>query len=94
MGYCFDLEVKTVGSFVETEHGRRFDYRESPECVMHVPAHGGGERVFPHLIFVGPGGVETRRALVLETVAHVVIDETEDGFLVEKWNIKKHRKFK
>lgn len=81
------------GSFIEKEHGKTFEYMENPEFVLHVPAHGGKNRHFPHLIFVGPRGEETRRALVLDTCVHVVTDETEFGFTVEKWNIKKHRKY-
>lgn len=84
-----------LGVFTEREYGKRFDYVKNPEIVYHVQAHGGNNVLFPHLIFVGPKGEETRRALVKETVAHVVTDErsTADGrsfFVVEKWNIKDH----
>lgn len=83
-----------VGSFVEKEHGKTFEYIENPEFVLHVPAHGGKNIQFPHLIFVGPpGSTETRRAIVLQTCVHVVTDETEFGFVVEKWYIKNHRKY-
>lgn len=84
--------VNTVaGSFVEKDHGNTFEYINNPEFVLHVPAHGGKNVHFPHLIFVGPRGEDTRRALVLKTCAHVVVDETEFGFVVEKWNIKNAR---
>lgn len=86
-----------VGSFVETEFGKTFEYTNNPEVVYHVPAHGGRTTLFPHLIFVGPTGEETRMALVKGSVAHVVTGEREyDGrtfFVVEKWNVKKHRKY-
>lgn len=83
-----------IGSFVEKEYERTFEYINNPEFVLHVPAHGGKNAHFPHLIFVGPpGSSETRRALVLKTCVHVVTDETEFGFVVEKWEIKKHRKY-
>lgn len=83
-----------VGSFVEVDHGNTFEYIDNPEFVLHVPAHGGKNVQFPHLIFVGPpGSTETRRALVMKTCVHVVTDETDFGFVVEKWNIKKHREY-
>jgi hypothetical protein len=81
------------GSFVEKDYGHTFEYIDNPEIVLHVPAHGGKMTRFPHLIFVGPHGGETRRALIKGSVAHVVIDETNDVFVVEKWNIKNHRKY-
>lgn len=89
------LDVKVVnGSFVEKEHGKTFEYIENPELVLHVPAHGGKNIRFPHLIFVGtPGATQTRRALIKDTCVHIVTDETEFGFIVEKWYIKNHRKY-
>jgi hypothetical protein len=88
------LGVTTVsGSFVERDFGHTFEYIENPEFVLHVPAHGGKNVHFPHLVFVGPHGEETRQALVKGSVVHVVTDETDFGFVVEKWNIKNHRKY-
>ena len=81
------------GSFVERDNGHTFDYAANAEFVLHVPAHGGKNVHFPHLIFVGPFGQETRRALVKGSVAHIVTDETDFGFVVEKWNIKNHRRY-
>jgi hypothetical protein len=88
------LDVRPVsGSFVERDYGHTFEYIDNPELVLHVPAHGGKNVRFPHLIFVGPFGQETRQAFVKGSVVHVVTDETEFGFVVEKWNIKNHRKY-
>jgi hypothetical protein len=81
------------GSFVEKEHGKTFEYIDNPEFVLHVPAHGGKNVRFPHLVFVGPRGEETRRALVKGSVVHIVTDETAFGFVTEKWDIKNHRKY-
>lgn len=81
------------GSFVEKDYGKTFEYVENPEFVLHVPAHGGKLTRFPHLIFVGPRGEETRMALVKGSVAHVVTNETDFVFVVEKWNIKNHRRY-
>lgn len=80
------------GSFVEKDYGHTFEYTDNPEIVLHTPAHGGKLTRFPHLIYVGPLG-ETRRALVKGSVAHVVVAETVSGFVVEKWNIKRHRRY-
>lgn len=85
---------KVCGYFVERDFLHSFEYMENPEFVLHTPAHGGKNVHFPHLIFVGPFGENTRRALVKGSVVHVVTDETEFGFVVEKWHIKKHRKYK
>ena len=88
------LGIKVVsGSFVECDRSNTFEYINNPEFVLHVPAHGGKNVHFPHLIFVGPFGQETRRALVMKTCVHVVTDETDFGFIVEKWNIKQHRRY-
>lgn len=89
------IEHKTLsGSFVEKQYGKTFEYIDNPEFVLHVPAHGGKLVRFPHLVFVGPAGAtQTRRAFVKGNVAHIVTDETEFGFVVEKWDIKQHRKY-
>ena len=89
------LGIEVVsGSFVEVEHGKTFEYIDNPEFVLHVPAQGGKNVHFPHLIFVGPPGLtETRWSLVMKTCVHVITDETDFGFVTEKWYIKQHRKY-
>lgn len=95
MSYAPYNQMNNVtGSFVEKEFGKTFEYRTNPEMVLSPRAHGGKNEVFPHLIFVGPHGEETRQALVLGTCAHVIVDETDFGWVVEKWEIKKHRKYR
>lgn len=90
--------VMLLGSFVEKDHGKTFEYTDNPckEMVFHVPIHGEKLEQFPHLIFVGPLQ-ETRVALVKKTVAYVVTDEfVSNGttfYTVEKWDIKNHRKY-
>ena len=84
--------TKILGCFTERDYGHRFEYVENPEKVLHVPAHGGKLTHFPLLVFVGPLG-ETRMALVKGSVVHILIDETDQGYLIEKWNIKQHRKY-
>lgn len=87
------LYGKVLGSFVEKDYGKTFEYSENLEIVLHPLAHGGKNIRFPHLIFVGPNGHETRQAIVKGTCAHVVTDETADGYIIEKWEIKGHRKY-
>lgn len=85
--------VNTIGSFVECDHGKSFHYSNNSDMVLMTKAHGGKHVLFPHLVYVGPLG-ETRMALVLNNVAHIVIDETDRGFVIQKWHIKKHRKYR
>jgi hypothetical protein len=95
MSYApIDQMNNVTGCFTEKEFGRVFEYTTNPEMVLSPPAHGGKNVRFPHLIFVGPRAEETRQALVLGSVAHVIVDETEFGWVVEKWDIKKHRKYR
>lgn len=42
----------------------------------------------PHVVYVGFG--DTRLAHVLKTVAYVVVDEDDNGPVIEKWAIKQH----
>lgn len=86
---------KIVGYFTETTQGHVFDYSENPEQILSPPAHGGRNRVFPHVVWVGPEGDPGRGyryALVLKTCVHIIIDEMPDGkWCVVKWDICKHR---
>lgn len=74
------------GLFVEKDHGRYFEYQDNPNP----------ESPYPHQIFVGSGGFDTeiRLALIKKTVAYIVVDETDQGFITEKWSIKNHSKYK
>lgn len=79
-----------IGSFKHKETGRHFDFTK-PLDVFQVVEKNGKVNSFPHLVYVGPNGDQTRFARVLKTVAYVVVDETTDGkFVVEKWPIKGH----
>ena len=85
--------AKIIGSFREDDHGRVFDYSSNPDFIESSKAHGGKKIRFPHLIYVGPEGKETRYALVLSNVAHVIVNEDDNGWILEKWIIKNHRKY-
>lgn len=84
--------VKTIGYFTEMSHGKIFDYAMADEMILSPLAHGGKNVLFPHMIFVGFNH-ETRYAYVKGSVAHVIVNENDDGWVVEKWDITKHRKF-
>lgn len=87
------LATNLLGSFDEKDYGKTFEYKQNPEFVLHPDLKTGRNTVYPHLIFVGPEGDQTRRALVKKTVAYVVVDENENGYVIEKWNIKNHRQY-
>lgn len=84
--------VKTLGYFTEKTNGKLFDYAAADQMILSPLAHGGKNVVFPHVIYVGLAG-ETRYAYVKGAVAHVITDETDNGWIIEKWDITKHRKF-
>jgi hypothetical protein len=44
----------------------------------------------PHVIYVADG---TRLAKVLQTVVYVVVDEDDNGPVIQKWPIKSHRHY-
>lgn len=88
------INIKALGSFKEKDHGKHFEYSANPDLILSPKAHGGKNVKFPHVLHVGPNGDQTRYALVLGNVAHVIVDETDDGdWVVEKWSIKGHRRY-
>jgi hypothetical protein len=99
MAYAAHNSYDILGCFIEKEYNRPFEYKLNSEEVFAPDFKTGKNIYFRHLVFVGPRGDETRMALVKKTVAYVVVDEfvhPERGstfFRIEKWNIKKHRKY-
>jgi hypothetical protein len=79
-----------IGYFTECDHGQFFEYSLNSDLVLAPPAHGGKNMTFPHKVWVGPLA-EYRFAKVMKTCIHIITNETEFGWVVEKWNIKKHR---
>jgi len=75
-----------IGSFVEKDFGKTFEY-----CTKDEWEHINPD--FPHLLCVNDViGWCYRFAKIMGTVAYVVTDEADDGSLiVEKWHIKQHR---
>lgn len=88
MAYAPSTE-KAIGEFVEDSHGRTFQYVALDEMALFPLAHGGKNVRYPHKLYVGER--DWRYAYVKGKVAHVVVDETELGWKVERWVIRKHR---
>ena len=65
---ALELSEGLAGYFVESYYGRPFEYKNAP-----------ADSEYPHLVFVGPAGTETRWANVKKTVAYVVVDEEVDS---------------
>ena len=75
-----------IGSFVEKSAGKTHEYSLiGDDGLLWL-----GEE-YPHKLWTLDG---YRYARVLKTVAYIVVDEDEYGLpVVQKWNIKQHRKF-
>lgn len=82
-----------LGEFKEKSMGHWFQYAASPHEIYAPTTKVLAPVRFPHIISVGPEGNDTRYACVMGTVAYVIIDETENGWIVEKWDIKMHSKY-
>jgi hypothetical protein len=67
----------------ETEHLFEFGERRHPDDSFAPD--------MPHTIYLSAG--ETRLGKVLKTVAYIVVDEDENGPVVERWDIKWHRDY-
>lgn len=74
-----------------------FEYSHNPELILAPPAHGGRNIEFPHRVWVTTPreGIDQgwRYACVKGTVVHIITDEFDDRFVVEKWSIKAHIKY-
>ena len=88
---AFQIHAENIsGAFQEKDTGNWFEFSENPEMILSPPAHGGRNTVFPHIIWTGDG---YRYAKVGKTVVHIITDETEIGWVVEKWYIKNRREY-
>jgi hypothetical protein len=77
-------DASIVGCFNEKENDHLFEYSKNDS------------KEYPHKIWVTfPSEIDCgyRMGLVKKTVAYVVVDENEYGFVVEKWNIKNQRDY-
>jgi len=84
-----------MGQFQEKDYGHWFEFSRNDVLVISPPAHGGKNVEFPHKVWVGNDykNPQYRYAKVGKTVAHVIVDETADGWVVEKWDIKNKRDY-
>jgi len=90
MGY-YTYTKDPIGNFIEKDHGNNFEYSLNPDSMVFCEDH-------PHIIWVGGQGIAGmtgyRYAWVKKTVAYVVVDENDWGeAVVEKWDIKNHRRY-
>jgi hypothetical protein len=77
------MSSKIIGEFLEVDYGLSFSYALcDPEKDQFFIEKG-----YLHIIDMVGG---TRYGLVKKTVIYIVVDENEEGLVVEKWNIKKH----
>ena len=85
----FTHTVDPIGCFDEKQYGNPFEYSinddQTPWTYMK----------FDHKVWVGDvvNGNGWRYANVKKTVAYVAVDEDENGPVMEKWNIKRHRNY-
>tara|TARA_Y100000310_G_C20649686_1_gene798671 strand:+ start:1580 stop:1906 length:327 start_codon:yes stop_codon:yes gene_type:complete len=84
-----------VGRFDLVETGNLFEYSTNPDPVMAPLAHGGKSYYveFPHMVWVTtPSPLDSgfRMAKVSKTVVHMIVDEDENGWVVDKWKIRNH----
>ena len=78
-----------LGCFTEKEYGKHFEYSVNDEFFNVFEGQH-----YPHKVWVGDVvGQGWRYAMVKKTVAYVVVDEDENGPVVEKWNLKKNTKY-
>ena len=81
------------GSFTNAETNLPFDFVSVPVKEQIVVDINGKLQLAQHKVFVGPNGCETRFAVIKKTVAYVVVDETDFGWVVERWQIRNTRFF-
>lgn len=87
MAYYTHTE-QPIGKFILRENSNHFEYSLNDEVDNYSMSMSVD---YPHRVWVGgyPQGSGWRYARVLKTVAHVVIDEADDGSpVVEKWELK------
>ena len=89
MAYYTHTE-QPIGRFILRKNSNHFEYSLNDEVDDY--SRSMAEK-YPHRVWWGGkgigGGSGWRYARVLKTVAHVVIDEADDGSpVVEKWELK------
>lgn len=102
-----DSNVKAEGAFFEEDHGIRFEWSKNPEYVEQcedvtrfiMSKETDVTKLYPHLVWVLDEGHIMRKymspyryAKVMKTRAHVVVDEDENGLVIEVWKFKNARR--
>ena len=82
-----------IGQFVERDTGNYFEYSVNDDDVDYInPEH------YPHKVWVGGEGVGGmsgyRYARVKKTVCYIIVDEDENGPVLERWFLKSNREYR
>lgn len=91
MAFASATQNPLLGNFEEEDMGNIFEYEMADDYQEFVIR--GKRCEFPHLVWVtSPWKMDCgyRRALVKKTVAYIVVDESDNGPVIEKWKVKKH----
>lgn len=84
--------VDVIGVFQEKCYGHYFEYSFNDDDVDFI-----NKEHYPHKVWVGGEGVcgmsGWRYAKVLKTVAYIIVDEDENGPVIEKWDLKNNRRY-
>ena len=106
MAYA-DSNVRARGSFFEEDHGLLFEWSDNPDYVEQnedvtrfiMTKEKDVTRLYPHLVWVLDEGhfmrnhmAPYRYAKIMKTRAHVVVDEDENGLVIEVWKFKNARR--
>lgn len=75
-----------LGSFRHKETDNFFEFSKADKLVPGYPED------FDALVWL-LDGTASRYAKVLKTVAYVIVDENDDGLVIEKWAIKNYTSY-
>lgn len=81
-----------IGCFTERDTGNYFEYSRNT-----CEEFDGDREAYPHIVWVGGEGVcgmrGYRYANVKKTVAYIIVDEDENGPVLERWFLKKNQEY-
>jgi hypothetical protein len=89
--YFTSGDSSIIGCFNEVDHDNLFEYSENRDTDFVDPTD------FPHKVWVTTPreGIDSgfRYAKVMKTRVYICVDEDEHGPIIEKWYLKKLRKY-